>query len=76
MQPLKHKTDLQRNSNNLDGTRGGDFRQGCFAGLGDRSGLIIHGNGFALGANARNVVRNLFGAYWRNMESSGWWWNI
>ncbi|KHN21609.1 Nuclear pore complex protein Nup155 [Glycine soja] len=44
---------------------------GCVAGLGDLSGSILYGNGSALGAGDRNMVRNLFGAYSRNMESNG-----
>lgn len=44
---------------------------GCVAGLGDLSGSILYGNGSALGADDRNMLRNLFGAYSRNMESSG-----
>lgn len=44
---------------------------GCVAGLGDLSGSILYGNGSTLGAGDRNMVRNLFGAYSRNMESNG-----
>ena len=44
---------------------------GCVAGLGDLSGSILYGNGSALGVGDRNMVRNLFGAYSRNMESNG-----
>ncbi|KAJ1405484.1 hypothetical protein SESBI_25838 [Sesbania bispinosa] len=44
---------------------------GCVAGLGDLSGSILYGNGSALGAGDRSMVRNLFGAYSRNMESNG-----
>ncbi|XP_057415824.1 nuclear pore complex protein NUP155 [Lotus japonicus] len=44
---------------------------GCVAGLGDVSGSILYGNGSALGAGDRSMVRSLFGAYSRNMESNG-----
>ncbi|CAL0312408.1 unnamed protein product [Lupinus luteus] len=44
---------------------------GCVAGLGDVSGSILYGSGSALGAGDRNMVRNLFGSYSRNVESNG-----
>ncbi|KAE9613889.1 putative nucleoporin, Nup155, WD40/YVTN repeat-like-containing domain-containing protein [Lupinus albus] len=44
---------------------------GCVAGLGDVSGSILYGSGSALGVGDRNMVRNLFGSYSRNVESNG-----
>ncbi|KAK9277396.1 hypothetical protein L1049_006939 [Liquidambar formosana] len=42
---------------------------GCVAGLGDSTGSILYGTGSDLGAGDRSMVRNLFGAYSRNVES-------
>ncbi|XWS63976.1 hypothetical protein CRYUN_Cryun06bG0147500 [Craigia yunnanensis] len=44
---------------------------GCVAGLGDLTGSILYGTGSELGAGDRSMVRNLFGAYSRSMESNG-----
>ncbi|XP_022733067.1 nuclear pore complex protein NUP155-like isoform X2 [Durio zibethinus] len=44
---------------------------GCVAGLGDLTGSILYGTGSELGAGDRSLVRNLFGAYSRSMESNG-----
>ncbi|KAF2305617.1 hypothetical protein GH714_007071 [Hevea brasiliensis] len=43
---------------------------GCVAGLGDVTGSILYGTGSDLGNGDRSMVRNLFGAYSRNVESS------
>ncbi|KDP38115.1 hypothetical protein JCGZ_04758 [Jatropha curcas] len=43
---------------------------GCVAGLGDLTGSILYGTGSELGTGDRSMVRNLFGAYSRNLESS------
>ena len=43
---------------------------GCVAGLGDLTGSILYGTGSELSADDRSMVRNLFGAYSRNNESS------
>ncbi|XP_058108326.1 nuclear pore complex protein NUP155 [Magnolia sinica] len=43
---------------------------GCVAGMGDITGSILYGTSSDLGAGDRNMVRNLFGTYSRNMESS------
>ncbi|GMJ13372.1 nucleoporin 155 [Hibiscus trionum] len=44
---------------------------GCVAGLGDMTGSILYGSGSELGAGDRSMVRNLFGAYSRSVESNG-----
>ncbi|WRX13387.1 Nucleoporin [Theobroma cacao] len=44
---------------------------GCVAGLGDLTGSILYGTGSELGAGDRSMVRNLFGAYSRSVESNG-----
>lgn len=44
---------------------------GCVAGLGDLTGSILYGTGSELGADDRSMVRNLFGSYSRNVDSSG-----
>ncbi|PPS07060.1 hypothetical protein GOBAR_AA13586 [Gossypium barbadense] len=44
---------------------------GCVAGLGDMTGSILYGTGSELGASDRSMVRNLFGAYFRSVESNG-----
>lgn len=44
---------------------------GCVAGLGDLTGSILYGNGSDLGMADRSMVRNLFGAYSRSVESNG-----
>ncbi|XP_039069008.1 nuclear pore complex protein NUP155-like isoform X2 [Hibiscus syriacus] len=44
---------------------------GCVAGLGDMTGSILYGTGSELGAGDRSMVRNLFGAYSRSVESNG-----
>lgn len=54
--PLSIEYDLERNSYDLEGTIEGDFMDGCDARLGDQSGSILYGNGFALGANERDIV--------------------
>ncbi|XP_043808453.1 nuclear pore complex protein NUP155 isoform X2 [Manihot esculenta] len=43
---------------------------GCVAGLGDVTGSILYGTGSDLGSGDRNMVRNLFGAHSRNIEST------
>ncbi|KAJ4962058.1 hypothetical protein NE237_021968 [Protea cynaroides] len=43
---------------------------GCVAGLGDVTGSILYGTGSNLGPGDQSMVRNLFGAYSRNIESS------
>ncbi|EEF36426.1 protein with unknown function [Ricinus communis] len=43
---------------------------GCVAGLGDVTGSILYGTGSDLGTSDRSMVRNLFGAYSWNVESS------
>ncbi|WCJ33618.1 Nuclear pore complex protein NUP155 [Euphorbia peplus] len=43
---------------------------GCVAGLGDVTGSILYGNGSDLSTGDRSMVRNLFGAYSRNIESA------
>lgn len=43
---------------------------GCVAGLGDLTGSILYGTGSDLGVGDRSMVRNLFGAYTRNVEAS------
>ncbi|KAJ9135718.1 hypothetical protein P3X46_032870 [Hevea brasiliensis] len=43
---------------------------GCVAGLGDVTGSILYGTGSDLGNGDRSMVRSLFGAYSRNVESS------
>ncbi|XP_043704564.1 nuclear pore complex protein NUP155-like [Telopea speciosissima] len=43
---------------------------GCVAGLGDVTGSILYGAGSNLGLGDQSMVRNLFGAYSRNIESS------
>ncbi|WOG89035.1 hypothetical protein DCAR_0208271 [Daucus carota subsp. sativus] len=43
---------------------------GCVSGLGDLTGSILIGMGSDLGASDRSMVRNLFGPYPRNVESS------
>lgn len=43
---------------------------GCVAGLGDITGSILVGTGSELVASDRSMVRNLFGSYSRNVESS------
>lgn len=55
--PLSIEYDLERNSYDLEGTIEGDFMDGCVARLGDQSGSILYGNGFALGANERDIVQ-------------------
>ncbi|CAI9097007.1 OLC1v1033289C1 [Oldenlandia corymbosa var. corymbosa] len=42
---------------------------GSVAGLGDLTGSILVGTGSDIGAGDRNMVRNLFGSYSRNLES-------
>lgn len=42
---------------------------GCVAGLGDLTGSILYGSNSDLSAGERSMVRNLFGAYSRNVES-------
>ncbi|KAF5750111.1 nuclear pore complex protein [Tripterygium wilfordii] len=44
---------------------------GCVAGLGDLTGSILYGTGSELAAGDRSMVRNLFGAYSRNVDSNG-----
>ncbi|KAJ8770027.1 hypothetical protein K2173_009765 [Erythroxylum novogranatense] len=44
---------------------------GCVAGLGDLTGSILYAAGSDFGTGDRSVVRNLFGAYSRNVESNG-----
>lgn len=44
---------------------------GCVAGLGDLTGSILYGTGSDLGSSDRSMVRNLFGAYSRSVESNG-----
>lgn len=70
MQVLEHKL---RSLENFLRSRRNQRRglYGCVAGLGDVSGSILYGSGSALGAGDRSMVRNLFGAYSRNMESNG-----
>uniref|UniRef100_A0A7N0TFW8 Nuclear pore complex protein NUP155 n=1 Tax=Kalanchoe fedtschenkoi TaxID=63787 RepID=A0A7N0TFW8_KALFE len=43
---------------------------GCVAGLGDMTGSILYGASSELGAGDRSMVKNLFGTYTRNIESS------
>ncbi|KAK1559260.1 hypothetical protein Q3G72_012526 [Acer saccharum] len=43
---------------------------GCVAGLGDVTGSILYATGSELGGD-RSMVKNLFGAYSRNVESNG-----
>ncbi|KAE8719630.1 NUP155 protein [Hibiscus syriacus] len=43
---------------------------GCVAGLGDMTSSILYGTGSELGASDRSMVRNLFGAYSRSVESN------
>lgn len=43
---------------------------GCVAGLGDINGSILIGTGSDLVAGDRSMVRNLFGSYSRNVDSS------
>ncbi|CAM8876478.1 unnamed protein product [Rhodiola kirilowii] len=43
---------------------------GCVAGLGDMTGSILYGTSSELTAGDRSMVRNLFGTYTRNVESS------
>ncbi|XP_050231791.1 nuclear pore complex protein NUP155 isoform X2 [Mercurialis annua] len=43
---------------------------GCVAGLGDMTGSILYGGASDLGTSDRSMVRNLFGAYSRNVESA------
>ncbi|XP_059649707.1 nuclear pore complex protein NUP155 isoform X2 [Cornus florida] len=43
---------------------------GYVAGLGDLTGSILYGTGSDLGAGDRSMVRNLFGSYSRDAESS------
>ncbi|KAF7808616.1 nuclear pore complex protein NUP155 [Senna tora] len=70
MQALEHKVrSLEKFLRSRRNQRRGLY--GCVAGLGDLSGSILYGNGSALGAGDRSMVRNLFGAYSRNMESNG-----
>lgn len=70
MQALEHKIrSLEKFLRSRRNQRRGLY--GCVAGLGDLSGSILYGNGSALGAGDRSMVRNLFGAYSRNMESNG-----
>lgn len=44
---------------------------GCVAGLGDWSGSILYGTRSELGVGDRSLMRNLFGAHSRNIESNG-----
>lgn len=44
---------------------------GCVAGMGDLTGSILYRSGSELGADDRSMIRNLFGAYSLNVESSG-----
>ncbi|WJX54374.1 hypothetical protein P8452_40263 [Trifolium repens] len=70
MQVLEHKLrSLEKFLRSRRNQRRGLY--GCVAGLGDVSGSILYGSGSALGAGDRSMVRNLFGAYSRNMESNG-----
>ncbi|KAL5699380.1 hypothetical protein ACHQM5_030294 [Ranunculus cassubicifolius] len=43
---------------------------GYVAGLGDVTGSILYGTGSDIGVGDRNMIRNLFGPYTRNVESS------
>ncbi|RYR17778.1 hypothetical protein Ahy_B03g062459 [Arachis hypogaea] len=70
MQVLEHKIrSLEKFLRSRRNQRRGLY--GCVAGLGDLSGSILYGTGSALGAGDRSMVRNLFGAYSRNVESNG-----
>ncbi|OIW10086.1 hypothetical protein TanjilG_21923 [Lupinus angustifolius] len=70
MQVLEHKIrSLEKFLRSRRNQRRGLY--GCVAGLGDVSGSILYGSGSALGAGDRNMVRNLFGSYSRNLESNG-----
>lgn len=70
MQVLEHKLQsLDKFLRSRRNQRRGLY--GCVAGLGDLSGSILYGNGLVLGAGDRNMLRNLFDAYSRNMDSNG-----
>lgn len=43
---------------------------GCVAGLGDMTGSILYGTSSELASGDTSIVRNLFGTYMRNVESS------
>ncbi|KAF5201025.1 Nuclear pore complex protein [Thalictrum thalictroides] len=43
---------------------------GYVAGLGDVTGSILYGTGSKIGVGDRSMMRNMFGAYTRNVESS------
>ncbi|XP_044489198.1 nuclear pore complex protein NUP155 [Mangifera indica] len=44
---------------------------GCVVGLGELTGSILYGTGSELGSGDQSMVRNLFGAYSRNVEPNG-----
>ncbi|OVA15735.1 Nucleoporin [Macleaya cordata] len=46
---------------------------GCVAGLGDVTGSILYGTSSDIGVGERSMVRNLFGAYAPNFDSSNGW---